>query len=428
MKNSYKRFLSYFSIDSLKAKINLIFTIAYILLLMLFVALWQSSTKSAMQDIQQQEKANIHYLYLYFLKYGKIDKDYLLSQNIRIVDIGGKHLKLKKEIEDISGNKRFAAVNINLHRYILIDNDRFHLILENLNKPRFPFELTIAFMGAFILLIILYFWIIRSIKPLFELKSKIIKFSQGDLNIHCKSDKDDEIGAVANALDEAVSKIRDLVRARQLMLRAVMHELKTPIAKGRFLSEMIDENCKKERFHAIFERLNLLIDEFAKVEQVSSKNFSTNMKRYKMSDILDGSIDMLMLDNPNQYIHLVLKKDITINADFELLTLAIKNLIDNAIKYSIDHKVNILLDYDILEISNEGKPLKGKIEDYFTPFHESRSGLGLGLYIVKSILDVHNMNLSYKYEDNRIYFIIKSKDIEFINQSNKMDTSVNTSK
>ena len=141
------------------------------------------------------------------------------------------------------------------------------------------------------------------------------------------------------------------------------------------------------------------------------------------SDILDGSIDMLMLDNPNQYIHLVLKKDITINADFELLTLAIKNLIDNAIKYSIDHKVNILLDYDILEISNEGKPLKGKIEDYFTPFHESRSGLGLGLYIVKSILDVHNMDLNYRYEDNRVYFIIKIRDISTINNPKKLDKS-----
>ena len=407
MSNRYQKFLSLFSIDSLKGKINLIFTIAYILLIMLFVALWQSSTKNAMQELQMQERENIHYLYLYYLKYGTIDRDYLLSQNIKIVNAGAKQLKLKKEIEDKTGKKKFAVVNLRLHRYILISNDRFNLILENLNRPRFPIELTIAFSGAFLLLIILYIWIIRSIKPLFELKSKIIKFSEGDLNIHCKSDRKDEIAAVANAFDDAVNKIRELLRARQLMLRAVMHELKTPIAKGRFLSEMIDKECKKDRFNAIFERLNLLIDEFAKVEQVSSKNFSTNMKPYKMSDIIDGSIDMLMLEEPKRYIHLVLKRDITVNADFELLTLAIKNLIDNGIKYSPDKRVNILLDGNFMEISNKGEPLKGDIEKYFTPFHESRSGLGLGLYIVKSILDVHRMELEYRYEDNQIFFIIK---------------------
>ena len=407
MSKRYHKFLSLFSIDSLKGKINLIFTIAYILLIMLFVALWQSSMKSAVKELQIQERENMHYLYLYFLKYGKIDKDYLLSQNIRIVDAGGKHLRLTKEIESKTGKKKFAVVNIKLHRYILINNDRFKLLLENMNHPRFPFELAVAFAGAFMLLIILYIWIIRSIRPLFELKAKIIKFSEGDLNIDCKSDKEDEIAAVANAFDDAVNKIRELLRARQLMLRAVMHELKTPIAKGRFLIEMMDEKCKKDRFKAIFERLNLLIDEFAKVEQVSSKNFNADMKPYKMSDIIDGSIDILMLDNPKKYIHLVLKRDITVNADFELLTLAIKNLIDNGIKYSKDRKVNVLLDENYMEISNLGEPLKEDIDRYYTPFHESRSGLGLGLYIVKSILDVHNMTLEYKYEDDRVCFIIK---------------------
>jgi len=406
MREIKSKLFSLFSINSLKGKINLIFTISYILLIMLFVALWQSSVQERMHTLQIQERANIHYLYLYFLKYGKIDFDYLKSQNIRVVDVGDKRFKLRRQIESKSKDKRFDIVDINFHRYILINNDRFNLILENMNKPKYPYELMIAFSGAFLLLSILYIWIIRSIKPLFELKSKIIKFSEGDLNIDCRSDKRDEIAEVANTFDDAVSKIRELLRARQLLLRAIMHELKTPIAKGRFLSEMIGENCKKERFHAIFERLNLLIDEFAKVEQVSSKNFNTDFHKYKMSDILDGSIDMLMLDNPSKHIHKVIKKDITIDADFELLTLAIKNLIDNAIKYSSDSSVDILLDSNTMTISNSGEPLKGKIEDYFTPFHESKGGLGLGLYIVKSILDIHKIDIEYRYEYERVNFIL----------------------
>ncbi len=393
-------------ITSLRAKIDLVFLIAVLLLVLLFAALWKRSIDRSFQEIQMQERANIHYLYLYYLKTGKIDTDYLASQNIRVVDVGGKNLKLYRQIAQKGKSKKFSVVNLRLHRYILINNDRFKLILENLNKPRFPLELFIAFTGALAMLLLLYFWVIRSIRPLSELKKKILRFSEGDLNIHCHSDRKDEIAEVANAFDQAVETIRNLLRSRQLLLRAIMHELKTPIAKGRLLSEMIDDPKKRARFHAIFERLNLLIDEFAKVEQITSKNFQPDFHSYKASDILEGSIDLLMLDDPSRYLHTVIRKDFTLRGDFELLTLAIKNLIDNAIKYSADRHADILIREPEIRIINRGKALPHPIEEYFTPFHSSEGGLGLGLYIVKSILDLHGMELIYRHEEGKNIFAV----------------------
>jgi len=164
-------------IDSLRAKIRLIFSIAILLLILLFSALLQSSISQTMTELEIQERANIHYIYLYYLKYGRIDTDYLQSQNIRVVDAGGKNFHVKKLKEKIGSDKKsFEVVNVNLHRYILINNDRFKLILENLNRPRFPVELFVAFAGAFALLILLYFWIIRSIRPLSRLKNQIDRF------------------------------------------------------------------------------------------------------------------------------------------------------------------------------------------------------------------------------------------------------------
>ncbi|WP_292657557.1 ArsS family sensor histidine kinase [Nitratifractor sp.] len=393
-------------ITSLRAKIDLVFLIAVLLLVLLFAALWKRSIDRSFQEIQMQERANIHYLYLYYLKTGKIDTDYLASQNIRVVDVGGKNLKLYRQIAQKGKSKKFSVVNLRLHRYILINNDRFKLILENLNKPRFPVELLIAFTGALAMLLLLYLWVVRSIRPLSELKEKILRFSEGDLNIHCHSDHKDEIAEVANAFDQAVETIRNLLRSRQLLLRAIMHELKTPIAKGRLLSEMIDDPKKKARFHAIFERLNLLIDEFAKVEQITSKNFQPDFHSYKASDILEGSIDLLMLDDPSHCLHTVIRKDFTLRGDFELLTLAVKNLIDNAIKYSTDRHADILIREPEIRIINRGKALPHPIEEYFTPFHSSEGGLGLGLYIVKSILDLHGMELIYRHEEGKNIFAV----------------------
>ncbi len=394
-------------LKSLRAKINIIFVVATLLLMILFGVLYQRSQAQSLEEIEMQERANIHYLYLYYLKYGKIDTAYLESQNIRVVNGGGENVVLQGHFNDLNGTRHFATVNIKFERYIFISNDRFKLVLENLNKPKFPRNLLIGFIGSLLLLGFFYWWVIRSIEPLVELRHTIEKFSEGDLDIECHSDRGDEIADVANAFDTAVKKIRELLQARQLLLRAIMHELKTPIAKGRVLSEMVADQKQKERFNAIFERLNLLINEFAKVEQIASKNFNAVFKPYKISDIVEASIDMLMLDDVNRHVDLHIIHDTTVQADFELLTLAVKNLLDNGIKYSQTKRVSVLIDHGKLTISNYGDKLKEPIEHYFTPFHTSRSGLGLGLYIVKNILDIHKMGLNYEYKKGENIFIIR---------------------
>jgi two-component system OmpR family sensor kinase len=61
---------------------------------------------------------------------------------------------------------------------------------------------------------------------------------------------------------------------------------------------------------------------------------------------------------------------------------------------------------DKLEILNHGEALNEALENYFKPFHTSKKGLGLGLYIVKSILDIHQMELRYRHEDGINIFTV----------------------
>jgi two-component system OmpR family sensor kinase len=392
--------------NSLRTKINLIFLIAYVFLILIFGFLYKGNAERSLETIKMQERANMHYLYLYFLKYGDIDRDYLKSQNICLADEKIDRFKFAKVLDMNGSKKRFQVVNVDLKRYILINNDRFNIVLENMNKPKTPYELIIAFLAATLLMFVLYLWMIRSIKPLSILKKEIMKFSDGKLDISCKSNQNDEIAEVANAFDYAAAKIRELLHSRQLLLRAIMHELKTPIAKGRLVSEMVSDERQKRRFHAIFERLNLLIDEFAKVEQIASKNFNADVKPYKISDIIDASIDMLMLDDSKKHVHSVVSSDYIVQADFELLSLAIKNLLDNGIKYSRDKQVQIIVKDEKIRISNAGEPLAEPLQEYFKPFHTSKGGLGLGLYIVKSILEIHKLELQYHHEEGRNTFTI----------------------
>ncbi len=399
------------TIHSLRSKINLIFSVSLILLSMIFVAALQYQKVKTAEEIIKQERASSHYLYLYFLKYGKIDTAYLESQNIKLVPDKERKGIIEKFDKDDNGKTYYHVIDYHYRRFILIDNDRFKLLLENMNKNSYTLETSLIFASALLLLSLLYLWIIRSLKPLSDLKEKIKTFSEGNLDIECKSDKNDEIAAVANEFDHAVKTIRELIRSRQLFLRAIMHELKTPIAKGRLVSEMIQDEKQKKRLESIFIRLNLLIDEFAKLEQLASKNFHLLMKPYRAGKLIQTGIDMLMLENDSEAISLNIKEDFTLQADLELLPLAIKNLIDNAIKYSPDHHAEITVENRRIVISNRGETLKEPLEAYFAPFHHSHDGLGLGLYIVKSILDIHQLKLDYSYLEGRNSFTVVSNPI-----------------
>ena len=84
----------------------------------------------------------------------------------------------------------------------------------------------------------------------------------------------------------------------------------------------------------------------------------------------------------------------------------VKNLLDNGIKYSTDKQITVVINDNTLKIINKGEALKEPLENYFKPFHTSKQGLGLGLYIVKSILDIHQMELGYQHEDGQNIFTV----------------------
>lgn len=392
---------------SLRNKINLVFSVTFVLLAALFMASIKYDQSQHLEQTEAQEREIVHYIYSYYLQTGKIDEAYLEAQNMSLITDKGMLVQIESFFKEKGEYKRYAVDTFRLKRVLLISNDRFQLILENKNKAQFPLKRVIVFSIVFFLILMLYIWIIRSLKPLSLLKNKIKTFSQGNLNISCKSDKNDEIAEVANEFDHAVEMIRELLQSRQLFLRAIMHELKTPIGKGRLVSEMLSDEKNRNRMHSIFERLNLLIDEFAKIEQITSKNFELSIRPYKASDLIEASIDLLMFENPKQHISTEIIKDFKLEVDFELFTLTLKNLLDNGIKYSIDKHIKVIINQGKISIENRGETLKEPIENYFEPFHTSQKGLGLGLYIVKSILDIHKMELRYTHHEGINRFTVK---------------------
>lgn len=95
--------------------------------------------------------------------------------------------------------------------------------------------------------------------------------------------------------------------------------------------------------------------------------------------------------------------------DFELFALALKNLLDNAIKYG-SKQPKVIVDQEKIVIKNQGDRLPLKLEEYNKPFNKpyenSNDGLGLGLYIVNHIVQSHELKIEYNYKNAENIFTI----------------------
>ena len=402
---------------SLITKISVFFVIAIILVCVLFITFARMQMNRALGSMQANQinaVNNLLELYKrnappsdierYFSSYGlELVKDKNIIQNIIT---SGKIFF----VQDTSIGE-FSSVEYNNSLFLNIKNNSFVVVFESLGTKNLNDPLWVGFLLTMAVLISLYLSIVRSFTPLKKLSKNIKKFAQGNLDVNlAAAHSEDEIGQVAQEFNNAIAKIQELIRSRQLFLRTIMHELKTPIGKGRLITEMLDNETQKERLVNVFERLEILINEFAKIEQLLSKSYSLNYQDYHFSLILEQVKDMSMLDNWDELISTDIECDAVINVDFGLFALAIKNLIDNALKYSSDKKVRIICDENKVSVANRGAALAKSFEHYKQAFirnkDEKATGMGLGLYIIDKICELHKFRFEYNYSDGTHYFSI----------------------
>ena len=296
-------------------------------------------------------------------------------------------------LEEISADIGSSAIMIyQNHHYLKVQHvDKVLLLKDNDYQPYRYDIIKIIFSLVAIILLAAYVFVIRKLKPLRKLKRQIAKFAAGEIDeVQNVSSGNDEISEVAEAFYDAVCQIK----------RNIMHELKTPITKGRLAAEMIEKSKNQERLVSVFIKLENLINEFAAVEQVTSSIALNNTKICRIDDVIDEALDIAMVD-PGQ-VTISKLEDVNLNADFKLLAIAAKNMIDNALKYSPNKHVNITITRESIKFINEGERLSKELRHYVEPFTKGESAkksFGLGLYIVENIIKAHKLTLSYEYKN-----------------------------
>ncbi len=322
-----------------------------------------------------------------------------------------KEISLKAETLFTGGSSigQVRVFTLENKHYIYVQRMGYNLLLENTQAKKYYMEIAIA-IGVFliVLLLLLYLAVLRKLYPLKKLNKQIQKFAKGDTQTRITYIYDDEIGKIAKSFNDAIIRINGLSHSKNLFMRNLMHELKTPITKGRIVVEMLEDEAIKKVLVRAFERMNELISELAELERVTTQSFEPNFEYLMLDEVIQRSQVLLMATKGTVSIDV---ENRALTSDFKLLSLAIKNLLDNGIKYSKDKHVTLKSSEDNLEVFSLGEALKYPLAYYIEPFSQEEkrsSGFGLGLYIVHSILEKLGYALGYRHEDGYNVFMIET--------------------
>jgi len=338
------------------------------------------------------------------LKNAKVlKKKYFKSVNASLV-LAQEGFYTQKVVTDLTA----SMLEFNEKIYFHIESPSSSvLILDEGLKPYRYWSLVYSYLTIILIISISFILIIQRLRPLIRLRKKIALYGDGDMNISFKTNGCDEIALISNELESTRGKINNILESRTLFLRNIMHELKTPIAKGTIATQMLEPQKQRDRFSSIFGRLESLVTEFALIEEVTSLGDKVDFKEYRLVDIIDGAIDMAMIERSSVTVEV--ESRYKIHANYRLYTTAIKNMIDNGIKYSSNSHVKILIKNEELSFESTGECLSHPLQYYIEPFtkdNPSKNSFGLGLYLVDSILKAHDQVLAHEYENgvNRFIF------------------------
>lgn len=297
--------------------------------------------------------------------------------------------------------------------YFYLESSKIRILIKDkVLKPYNNINLISAYITITSIVSLLFILILQRLRPLRKLRRKIAAFGAGEMDVSFALDGLDEIAMIGNELEHTQEKIHALIESRTLFLRNIMHELKTPIAKGRIASTMIKEEKHQRRLETIFLRLEELISEFALIEEVTAGFGQVEKKEYRLIDLIDGAVDMAMVDYDSVWVEI--DAAYKIKVDYRIFVTAIKNMIDNAMKYSPNHQVKITVEHHEIIFENAGEKLKQPLSYYIEPFTKekpAKDSFGLGLYLVDAILKSHGMVLGYEHEDgiNKFIFVPMQK-------------------
>lgn len=224
-------------------------------------------------------------------------------------------------------------------------------------------------------------------------------------------------------IEDSRRKLEHLNEEKNKFIGIAAHDLRNPLFAIGSFAKLIKENydnSKKEKFLDYISELSdsalVLLNDMLDISKIESGTLNFKKEKINYTNFINEffEINFILAKNKNISIKLIVTENLHIYADKNLLNQVIYNLYTNAVKYSesgTEIKINSFIKENnvVTEIIDQGQGIKKEeIQKLFKPFSKTSSvatnnetSTGLGLSIVKKIIDAHNAQLEVESEIGR---------------------------
>ena len=410
------------------------FTLAFVLVAaVVFVGGGFISYQVVKKEIQSEERRFLKSRYKRLLKYLEtrtaVDG---FTRNKTILEPVTKDTPLYGPIfsDTLVQHAHFGKMEnqIKLESVVEIAGQRYHIIqfdlivesediIASVTKSMLITFLILLFSTVLIALFISYYML----APFRILLTKIKNFSITDKEpIQFTISKVKEFNKINHFLLDMTSKIISDYQLLKEFMENTSHEFQTPIAiiQGKLENMLEENNLSQSQMNSLIEiqstlsRLSKMTTSLSLLTKIDNHEFN-NTEKLNLSEILGALLkeyeELLILKKIT--LSMDLAKDIEISGDRVLVQIMLTNLITNAIRHNIESgKINLTLSSNTFVIWNSGLPTDVNPLDLFNRFEKLNqhiNSLGLGLSIVKKIVENYNYNISYQVEEDRHILTLK---------------------
>lgn len=265
-------------------------------------------------------------------------------------------------------------------------------------------------------------------KPIHIIKGTVDRLAQGDLAAVPNLKLDDEVGQLADSVEELSRALRRVDDLRKEVIANVSHELRSPLALIGGYAEMVrdihwkDEEKRNEDLDLIIResrRMSEMVNDILDYSQLQTGYLQLKKEWYNLYEIVESEV-LFCEPSAREYgIQIRMEaseKEIPVYVDALKISQVVRNLLYNALNHT-ENKGEIIVslqkeqDGCLVEVKNPGNPIPEEDreliwERYQRSQHQAgrREGTGLGLSIVSTILKAHKMTYGVGYEDQMTVF------------------------
>lgn len=257
--------------------------------------------------------------------------------------------------------------------------------------------------------------------PVKEMTLAAKRFGNGDFSEKLYVPEDNEFGFLANSLNEMASSLEAIEENRKSFISNVSHELRTPMTTiGGFVDGILDGTIPEEKhnyyLHIVSEeidRLARLVKSMLNISKYEAGEMQMTKEAFDLMPLLAKTLLMFekRIDDKHVEIRGIDRSIFMVNADSDLIQQVLYNLVENAVKFVndggyIEFAFENRDSLSVIRIRNSGEGLKAnEISKVFDRFYKAdasrgidKTGVGLGLSIVRSIVKLHDGKILVRSE------------------------------